>query len=255
MELIPLRYFTSNTFTAVDFYIAAALFTSIIVIVAVCGKLVFKNDRKKLSWVIGSFSGLVMSILGILYVYHKVPLYNDFLFYGDNGPDLFEHTDDVANMASLFFGIANVLDLFFGCLFYRKELGILTAWVHHSLFIWISIASTTGNGLFMTNPPFASSFMFMCVEEIPTVVLGVGTLFPAFRTDWGFGIPFITTRVLYHGYITSYAIIMYFRGIGVSTHIPILYSLTFIMYFNWALGWVKMMMKKRKLKSKSKKSS
>jgi hypothetical protein len=249
-----MRYFTSTSLSQDVYNYAALVFTLTLVSVGIFGKIVCGNEPKKMSWIIGTFSGIVMSILGIIYWVVKIPMYKDFFAYGANDPDLFEHTDDYSNMAFLFFGLANLLDLIFGSLFYKEQLGLLTAWLHHSLFMWLSVASTTGNSLFMTNPPFASSFMFMCVEEIPTVILGVGTIVPSLRSDWGFGLTFISTRVVYHGYVTSYTIYMYSQNIGVSTHIPILYTLTWIMYTNWAYGWVKMMMKKGK-KNALKKSS
>ena len=44
------------------------------------------------------------------------------------------------------------------------------------------IISTTGNGFFMTAIPFASSFVFMLIEEFPTFLLALGSVYPSLRT-------------------------------------------------------------------------
>lgn len=242
------QYFFSTSLSQETYNYAALVFSLILVSVAVSGKISFGNEPKKMSWVLGTFSGIVLSIVGIIYLLVKVTTYKDIFGYGANGPELFESTNDVSNMIFLFFGISNILDLAFGCMFYRDQLGLLTGWVHHTLFIWMSLSSTTGNGLFITTPPYASSFAFMCIEEIPTAILGLGSIFPSLRSDWGFGLTFIPTRVIFHGYFTSYAFYMYYQNIGLNIHIPVLYGLTFVMYASWAHGWIQMMLKKGKKK-------
>lgn len=69
-------------------------------------------------------------------------------------------------VCSIWFGLANLADFLYGLVLYRSHLGILTTYVHHSMFIWMMYYAPTGNGLFVSSPPFAAAFCLMLVEEV-----------------------------------------------------------------------------------------
>jgi len=83
-----------------------------------------------------------------------------------------------------------VSDVVMGVLFYAKHFHLLEGWVHHGVYIAILIKWYL-SGL---SPVFA----FFSVEELPTLLLGLGTIDPRLRTDMGFGAAFFLTRLLWH---------------------------------------------------------
>jgi hypothetical protein len=161
--------------------------------------------------------------------------------------DFYVNVDNFAALTTLWFGLACAFDLLFGMIFYSKHLQLLTAYVHHIVFMWISFTSVTGKGGFLTCTPFAPSFVLMLIEELPTFLLALGSVFPAYRTDYGFGVTFFLLRLVYHSYNLAYSI----RN-GTESVITVLYVLSFLLHVNWFHGWVKMMMKPKKAKEGSK---
>lgn len=240
-------YFTKRSFTFSDFKMAGMGFSLFLFSVGMLGKMMFLNNPKKQAWFITLVASFIMTVIGIIYLLVKVPMYNNLFAYGDNGADVFHSTNDVTDMTMLFFALVNFFDLSFGVVFYRKYLGVMTAWFHHSLFTWMMFSGSTGNGLLFSMKPYGQSFLLMCIEELPTFTLALGSTFPMFRSDLGFGIPFFLLRICLHGYMTSYGYYMYFTGVeGVEMSIPILYSVALTMHVFWFKGWVESMRKKHR---------
>ena len=116
--------------------------------------MIFKSltpEPKRLSWGISLVNSSVFAISGCYYFAKKLPFMFAELYqvYSQNGNQLsipFIHSiDNFSVVLCLWFGLANLCDLFFGLIFYRKYLGILTAYIHHTLYIWIVILGCTGN--------------------------------------------------------------------------------------------------------------
>ena len=88
-----------------------------------------------------------------------------------------------------------VCDMTLGFVFYKKEIQILTGYIHHSLYIFISIYSI-----------FSDNTLLYClyfVSEIPTFLLSIGTINSKFRTNKIFGFLFFLTRIVYHSFLMS----------------------------------------------------
>ena len=95
------------------------------------------------------------------------------------------------------------------------------------------IASTTGNGFFIHSEVFCASFVYVAIEELPTFLLALGSVFPSCRTDFGFGITFFFLRLVYHTYMLIYSILSKTDYI-----VTILYILTLILHVFWFSTWV-----------------
>jgi hypothetical protein len=176
---------------------------------------------------------------GAAYLVVKVPAF-EHLFISGGGADIalsffHEPTNNFTFLICLWFGMVNVFDIVVGHFFYPKYLGLLTGYVHHIVFIWTMLASTTGNGLFMTTRPFATPFVFMLIEEFPTFLLALGSMFPRLRTDAGFGLSFFLLRIVYHSYFACYA---FLNSHVVDGAILVLYAMTLAMHLNWFYSWV-----------------
>lgn len=192
----------------------------------------YVKETKKLAWMISVLNSFIMSIIGIFYIYYKIGDVVSIIMSGTGGRNIFHGLDNVSAIACLWFGLANVADLIFGFMYYHKEQGLLTAYFHHSVFIWIMVICTTGKGLIVNCVPFAPTFLFMCIEEIPTFLLALGTVNKTFRTDIGFGITFFSLRIVYHSLFLLSSVFY-----GADTVVTFLYALTFTMHLYWFYGW------------------
>lgn len=238
------KHFTEYTLTQSQLQIACAIFSSILIVVGFYGVLKFENVKKR-AWVISLVNSFVTMIAGVVYLVNKIPLYPEFLSFQLVDVKFHNSLDNFAVLACLWFFLACLFDLLFGLIFYPQQLGLLTAYIHHLVFMWIMVTGVTGNGLFMTCEPFAPSFVYMLIEEIPTFLLALGSIYPEYRTDFGFGSSFFLLRLAYH---------FYHLGFGLKNKVPtviiVLYSLSGLLHINWFYGWVKMMLKPKKAAKK-----
>ena len=192
------------------------------------------QPSKRYAWSISLLNSFSMCIAGSIYVLLKMNEHPDMFHFNSDANALFYGRDNLGLLICIWFGLANAFDFIYGLILYRVHLGVLTTYVHHSIFIWLMHFCSTRNGFFVTAPsPFIPAFCIMLIEEIPTFLLALGTIFPSFRTDLGFGVTFFLLRIVYHAYITIYAIYA-----QVTTSIIVLYLLTLTMHCNWFYAWV-----------------
>ncbi|CAO3693025.1 unnamed protein product [Rhizopus stolonifer] len=93
---------------------------------------------------------------------------------------------------TVFFMTFLFLDLAIGVLFYSKKVDILTGWLHHTVYLGI-LTWTIKN-------QYCSVFVMMCLLEIPTFFLSLGSVRSRFRNDYLFAWTFLCTRILFHAY-------------------------------------------------------
>lgn len=240
---VLLSHFTSqflyhiqhDTLSSHDNLIKLAMMTSVVYVVFFGLCRMMTSDAKKLSWCITCLNAGVMSVIGICYLSARLYLGDKYFPFGYNVAMQAYRTDNIATFACATFGMATLLDLLLGIVFYPKHIQLLSGWVHHTVFIWLSYFFITGNGFFMTEAtPFAPVFGVSLMQEFPTFLLALGSLFPSCRTDLGFGITFFLLRVCLHGYF-----MIYFFAARPYKIIIIMYLLTMTMHLNWFYGWVK----------------
>ena len=243
MEELIFKYigeknFRGYTLTQDDLQLAALKMVAVILAVFMW-TLSLKPSEKQLAWVVSLINSFVMAITGTMYAIIILPkiVVPLLKFEGLDPWQVFEAP--ITNFTALqcmWFAIANIIDLGLGMFFYRKYLHFLTAWVHHSVFIWLMYASTTGDTLFYKTKPFTSSFAIVVIEEIPTFLLALGSIFPMFRSDLGFGITFFILRIVYHSLFMMCA----FYNIGEIDNVILgLYAGTLMLHVNWFNTWQK----------------
>lgn len=243
--------FYEYTLTITHVKVAVCISTVLLTLIAIYGK-VFFPETKKLAWIISLFNSGMMLVAGIVYLTVKSSSYVK-LFTFEPDRRLFHGIDNFSALVCIWFACANLMDLAFGMIFYRSQLGLITAYFHHTVFIWIMITATTGNGGFITVTRFAPAFAAMLVEELPTFLLALGSVFPSLRTDLGFGISFFALRICLHLHSLVYGLYSAIDGPVVG-----LYLLTLTMHVNWFYSWVTKygmkMMKKRSSSSDKKRA-
>jgi len=231
-SIIDVSNFYKYTLTPHEFKVAAGI--NLVVLLAICiyGKRNFKDERK-LAWVMSAFSSGFMTVMGVIYLYVKHADFVRLIHFQQGGWSIYHGVSNVGALICLWFGMANVIDLLFGLLFYRKQLGLITAYIHHTVFIWMMVAASTGNGGFLTVHQFTPAFCSMLIEELPTFLLALGSINSSFRTDLGFGLTFFLLRIVYHGYFFVYAYYSKCDSVVIA-----LFTLTMAMHVNWFYAWV-----------------
>ena len=226
------EHFYSYTLTDDNLFEIGKIFVGVLVGICIISKLLFSTP-KKLSWAITLLNSTIICLCSVVYLHVKFPVIRDLITTGSSAYELYHEKNNFVVVVCLWFGLANICDILFGLIFYPKYLNILTAWVHHSVYIWMMIIATTGNGFFMTARVFAPAFIFAGIEEVPTFLLALGSMFPSLRTDFGFGISFFLLRIVFHILIFSYAI---YSRTDTLTHV--LYGLTLTLHLHWFSNWI-----------------
>lgn len=231
MPFFDVKNFSEYTLETEDVYTAAFLYAVILAGVCVGSKTYFP-EPKRLAWCVGLVNSVVTMVVGAIYTAVRLNL-TDYSSEDFNYRSFFHGVDNVSALVCLWFAMANICDLGFGLVFYRKYLGVLTAYIHHTVFIWMMLTAVTGNGIFVQTEPFSPSFTYMLIEELPTMLLALGTVLPQFRTDIGFGVTFFLLRIVYHISVMASA-----ASVGCTKFIIVLYGLTLLLHINWFYTWV-----------------
>ena len=168
-----------------DFVIKLSIIFNVIILAFFFTTKMYITTKKKLAWSISLLNSIVMSIGGILYMHAKIvsvglPKVTINLFsqlpivqFTPDGNALFHSIDNVSVVLCVWFACANINDIVLGIIFYRGQLGFLTAYVHHTLYLWIMLACTTKNGLFISTNYFASAFALMLTVSRSPAALSV----------------------------------------------------------------------------------
>ncbi|WVF71992.1 hypothetical protein IAT40_006803 [Kwoniella sp. CBS 6097] len=82
------------------------------------------------------------------------------------------------------------VDLFVGYLKYPSQVGLLTGWIHHTVYIGLMIH--------LLNTRLSPVFLIGCIMELPTFDLAISNLFPCCRNDLRFLSSFFTFRIAFH---------------------------------------------------------
>jgi hypothetical protein len=251
MEELIFKYigeknFRGYTMTGEDLQMVALKIVAIILAVFMWSLLILRPEKhekqererrvKQLAWVISLLNSFVMSVAGVIYAIIILPKIVAPLLNFELDPQMVFHAPmtNFSMVQAMWFGIANILDLTLGTLFYPKYLHILTAWVHHTVFIWLMYAASTGDTLFYKTRPFYSGFAIVAIEEIPTFLLALGSIFPMLRTDLGFGFTFFLLRIVYHG---LFFISAFYYIHEIEPAVAFMFAATLLLHLHWFSTW------------------
>lgn len=132
------------------------------------------------------------------------------------------------NNTVLHLGILNLMAYFFmDCVVGRKEynkyLLSLSGYIHHIIYIIVSIVCIKLNIIL--------PYMLFLIEEIPTLILSLGKFNNNLRSDNLFGMMFFVTRIVYHIFLIT---------ITYKYHIiiPIVGTLALGVHIYWFKNWL-----------------
>jgi hypothetical protein len=95
-------------------------------------------------------------------------------------------------IVTTFFMTFLVMDLAIGIVFYKNKIELLTGWVHHITYF--------GTLTWAIHNQYSAIFIMMCVLELPTFLLALGSVRSQLRRDYLFASAFLITRILFHAY-------------------------------------------------------
>lgn len=149
----------------------------------------WRHTGKKRSWILTGTAALVMTCCSLPSTHALI----------SSGLDVARvpQSPRFSSSAVAFFMAYLNLDLVIGSIHYRRQVSLLTGWIHHSAYsvlLWILLR----HGL-------AHVFVGPAIMELPTFVLALAMLVPAARSDLLFTSLFFVTRILYHAVLREYA--------------------------------------------------
>jgi len=192
-----------------------------------------ESQVKKRAWIITTFSAGFCFLVSI-YACNEAPINWDFRLRA-----VLMGETSLSRFIVHFFRAQAVLDLVLGVIFYRGELNFLTSIVHHTAYFLLCN--------WMLAHSCSLMFIICCLEELPTMLLGVGHINKKWRQDMPFGITYGILRVALHSFL-CFTVMTYpvpDDRLGV---IRFNFGLTWFLHTHWFWGWVQ---QQRRIKSGS----
>ncbi|KAJ6628276.1 hypothetical protein B0H10DRAFT_2209561 [Mycena sp. CBHHK59/15] len=141
----------------------------------------FTTPRQR-AWILTTIASAVMTAA-------SVPFMCDYLAAGGDVARV-KMRPALADSFNRFFQAYLVADLAVGGLCYPSQIGLLTGWVHHVVYIGVTEVAIRSS--------WAHIFCLCASMELPTLLLGVGTLIPRLRYNTLFAASFLATRIILH---------------------------------------------------------
>ena len=142
--------------------------------------------EKAKSWIIMMISSTILSFFGCraYYLTEANNLWSLDHIYGE---------DFISRCVLLFFVSTNIMDLAVGYFYYRKFLDPVTSFCHHTFYLVFMYVLLVHH--------YSRGFLLCFFMEIPTTILGIGSVYKEYRSDIGFGITFFLCRLLFNAYL------------------------------------------------------
>eukprot|EP00049_Salpingoeca_infusionum_P020304 m.363779 g.363779 ORF g.363779 m.363779 type:complete len:248 (+) comp24184_c0_seq1:207-950(+) len=183
-----------------------------------------KTTRRGLAWFLTSICAVTLA--GV-----SIPFIHRLWVYGVHYEDLFS-IHRVAVLGAHFFAVYLVLDLVFGYFFYREQIDFVSGYVHHTLYFVLIVVLLKQNSIVV--------LMTAMVEEIPTIVLSLGHLYPPWRSDLLFGCLFFLTRICFHAWYLAQLTLAWLYYDHPSTTIALVSCVAvFILHSWWFSKWLR----------------
>ncbi len=232
--LLDPRNFFEYTLEFDDYVHMSLLTTAALIAVTLISIKHLRHEPRRMAYALSLFNSTILTLVGIAYLAVRFTRYENIFLWKHNDATFYEEKDNFAVAAAYCFGHYLIFDLVVGTIYYPKYMDFWSAYFHHFFYLIFSIIGTTTNGYLFTLPRAISPcFTMCCIEEIPTMIMGLGTIFPQFRTDVGFGVSFLTLRIFYHIFLMCYAI-----KIGTQPYALFLFISTTGLHLMWAYIWI-----------------
>jgi hypothetical protein len=218
-------------FTSSELMEAGSGLVLLLTVITLYGIVHLRHTVKRFAWYLSAINAAVMTLSGGVYLHHL--WCNRFALGLPVAKEIFHDRSNFSVLVCLWFGVVNIFDLGIGFVYYPAYQGILTSWIHHLGYIHISYVCITGNGGFYAVTPYANALLLAAMEEFPTFLLALGSMYGSLRTDAGFGISFFLLRIVFHGYLCIVSILA-----PVEFPLLVVSVLSMSMHVYWFYTWV-----------------
>lgn len=185
-------------------------------------------DKRTLAHINSCKTALVLLFCSLMFHYFLLQYKYDISAYSED-PFIVV----VADIVVYYFLSFLLFDLTAGTIFYKEHMGLLTGYIHHTVYVFVCLWST-----YKQSNPF---FCLFFIEELPTFVLNIGICNPKMRSNNLFGTTFFLTRIFLH-------VIMWNMFKHDMTFL-IMGAVTFALHSYWFKNWLQKYVLTPKLKA------
>lgn len=199
-----------------------------------------KEMLKKRCWILTTLASFVMCLASLPYLY-------DLFLSGFDLHALRPRTKTVAEPLAAFFVAYLISDLALGSIYYRKLINLSSGWIHHTAYTFLFA--------FWVHKGWSHIAAAAAIFELPTLIMGVASIYPPLRSNMAFTVTFFATRVFYHVALLVASVTQHGRnapGINGSWGPAISLLVTYPMHLWWGykcICSVRRRMHKRKLEA------
>lgn len=134
--------------------------------------------------------------------------------------------------------LTSLADLTIGFVAYRKQVGLLTGWIHHLVYIGVMVHCATSLQ--------SCVFLTASIMELPTFDLAISSLFPSVRNDERFLSLMLATRIIFNTVLLIDTLRPSSRQIMEGSWIPaVILGLALTLHASWMRGGVVGYLKRR----------
>ncbi|GMK54036.1 hypothetical protein CspeluHIS016_0106220 [Cutaneotrichosporon spelunceum] len=183
------------------------------------------TSERKRAYVLSCLSALTMTLASLPFLYAYVS--GGILALWTAGQEGWTKT--LQDIAVAWFG---TYLLVIGYVAYKNEVGMLTGWIHHSVYLVLMVYCAR-------TPPMSCIFLLAAVMELPTFDLGLSSLFPQVRSDERFLALMMTTRIMFNAWILVDFTRPTSRAITGGSLVPtVMLALALALHVSWMHGGV-----------------
>ncbi|KAL1411022.1 hypothetical protein Q8F55_001967 [Vanrija albida] len=194
----------------------------------------FDSDRKR-AYILSAVSAAVLSATSVPFLYTW--LTGGFAAAWAAGQSGW--TAVMAQYVVAFFGTYLFADLAVGYVAYRAQVGLLTGWIHHTVYIGLMVHLALGDQ--------APIFMTGSIMELPTLDLALSNMFPALRSDERFLGLMVAFRIVLNLALLVDTLRPANRALmGYSLVPSVMLALALAMHASWLHGGITGYLKRRK---------
>ncbi|CBQ72874.1 conserved hypothetical protein [Sporisorium reilianum SRZ2] len=199
-----------------------------------------KEMLKKRCWILTTLASFVMCLASLPYLF-------DLFVAGFDLQAVRPRTKTVAEPLAAFFVAYLVSDLALGSIYYRKLINLSSGWIHHIAYTFLFA--------FWVHKGWAHVAAAAAIFELPTLIMGVASIYPPLRSNMAFTVTFFGTRVFFHAALLMASVTQHGRnapGINGSMGPAISLLATYPMHLWWGykcICSIRRRMYKRKLEA------
>lgn len=143
------------------------------------------TSEKQVSWLLTFMSSTGLTLASIPRFYK----------FWSSGWDIqsfqVDHTFDT--MVLCYFVSYLILDMTLGSIYYKGQLNLLTGWIHHSVYTFMTV--------YFLCHRLGGFFVVASILELPTLIMALGCLWSNLRSDYLFASTFFTFRLVFHAFM------------------------------------------------------